>query len=177
MVEIMPSSIETSTNCPRPVFRAWAYAASMPIVASNPALMSATGLPLFTGGRIKAETAVADIELRKLAQTERDLRNQIALEVKTSLAELQSAQSEVDAANLGVTLAKEGVEQAQDRFRRSVAANSHGWEILCPFGFEATWNGGLAAQDVTIPGCKDAATSAGCPWPSFERVVRRALGT
>jgi outer membrane protein TolC len=80
-------------------------------------------MPLFTGGRIKAETAVADIELRKLAQSEQDLRNQIALEVKTSLAELQSAQSEVDAANLGVTLATEGVEQAQDRFRAGVANN------------------------------------------------------
>jgi outer membrane protein len=80
-------------------------------------------MPLFTGGRIKAETAVADIELRKLAQSEQDLRNQIALEVKTSLAELQSALSEVDAANLGVTLAKEGVEQAQDRFRAGVANN------------------------------------------------------
>jgi outer membrane protein TolC len=80
-------------------------------------------MPLFTGGRIKAETAVADIELRKLAQSEQDLRNQIALEVKTSLAELQSAQSEVDAANLGVTLAKEGVQQAQDRFRAGVANN------------------------------------------------------
>jgi 4-phytase/acid phosphatase len=32
-----------------------------------------------------------------------------------------------------------------------------------------------AGQDVTIPGCREAATSAGCPWPSFERVVRRAI--
>ena len=33
-----------------------------------------------------------------------------------------------------------------------------------------------AGQDVAIPGCQEAATSAGCPWPSFERAVRRALG-
>jgi 4-phytase/acid phosphatase len=33
-----------------------------------------------------------------------------------------------------------------------------------------------AGQDVTIPGCQEAATSDGCQWPSFERVVRRALG-
>ena len=32
-----------------------------------------------------------------------------------------------------------------------------------------------AGQDVTIPGCQETATSAGCPWPSFERAVRRAL--
>lgn len=29
-------------------------------------------------------------------------------------------------------------------------ANSHGWELLCPWGFEAEWNGGTAAGDVTI---------------------------
>jgi 4-phytase/acid phosphatase len=33
-----------------------------------------------------------------------------------------------------------------------------------------------AGQDVAIPGCKEAATSAGCPWPVFERMARRALG-
>lgn len=29
-------------------------------------------------------------------------------------------------------------------------ANSHGWEILSPCGFEAVWNGGAAPEDVTI---------------------------
>ena len=29
-------------------------------------------------------------------------------------------------------------------------ANAHGWEILSPCGFEASWNGGQRAEDVTI---------------------------
>jgi hypothetical protein len=29
-------------------------------------------------------------------------------------------------------------------------ANAHGWEILSPCAFEATWTGGLAAQDITF---------------------------
>ncbi|TNE38026.1 MAG: cupin-like domain-containing protein [Sphingomonadales bacterium] len=29
-------------------------------------------------------------------------------------------------------------------------ANSHGWEILSPCGFEVSWNGGSAPEDVTI---------------------------
>lgn len=29
-------------------------------------------------------------------------------------------------------------------------ANSHGWEILNPYGFEVVWNGGMAAEDVAI---------------------------
>lgn len=29
-------------------------------------------------------------------------------------------------------------------------ANMHGWEVLCPTGFSAMWNGGNAPEDVTI---------------------------
>ena len=80
-------------------------------------------LPLFTGGRIHAEMAKADLELKKLEQERADLRNQIALEVKTSQAQLDSAQHEVDVANLGVNLAHEEVSQARDRFQAGVANN------------------------------------------------------
>jgi outer membrane protein TolC len=80
-------------------------------------------VPLFTGGRIGAEEATADIELKKLQQTERDLRNQIAVEVKSAVAQLDAARVEVEAANLGVNLAQESVRQAQDRFRAGVANN------------------------------------------------------
>jgi outer membrane protein TolC len=80
-------------------------------------------MPLFTGGRIQAQTAIADVELKKLDQEQQDLRNQIALEVKTAIAQLNSARTEVEAANLGVQLAREGVTQAQDRFRAGVANN------------------------------------------------------
>jgi outer membrane protein TolC len=80
-------------------------------------------VPLFTGGRIQAETAAAEIEIKKLAQNQTEVRNQIALDVKTSLTNLESARTEVDTANLGVTLSKENVSQAQDRFRAGVANN------------------------------------------------------
>ena len=29
-------------------------------------------------------------------------------------------------------------------------ANAHGWELLCPHGFEATWNGGLGVEAITV---------------------------
>ena len=80
-------------------------------------------MPLFTGGRIKAERARAEITIRQLKQQEVDLRNRIALEVKTSIAELASARSEVDVANLGVQLARQSVEQSRDRFQAGVTNN------------------------------------------------------
>ena len=80
-------------------------------------------MPLFTGGRIHAEVVRADLELRKLQEEKADLRNSIALDVKTALLNLESARSEVQVANLGVQLAKEEVDQARDRFKAGVANN------------------------------------------------------
>jgi outer membrane protein len=80
-------------------------------------------MPLFTGGRIRAETVRADLDIQKLQQQQSDLRNQIALDVKTALINLDSARSQVRVANLGVQLSKEEVDQARDRFKAGVANN------------------------------------------------------
>jgi outer membrane protein TolC len=80
-------------------------------------------VPLFTGGRIKAQTAAQDIELKKIQQQQTDLRNGIALEVKNALAQIEAAQSEVDVSNQGVDLAREEVTEARDRFQAGVANN------------------------------------------------------
>ena len=84
---------------------------------------ASVNMPLFTGGRIHAETVRADLEIKKLEQQKDDLRNQIGLDVKTALLNLQSARSEVQVANLGVELSREEVDQARDRFKAGVANN------------------------------------------------------
>ncbi len=80
-------------------------------------------VPLFTGGRIQAGRAKAELALRQLRQQEQDVRNRIALEVKTAMTQLDSARSEVNVANLGVQLARQEVDQARDRFQAGVANN------------------------------------------------------
>ena len=79
--------------------------------------------PLFTSGKIRAEITKADLELKKVAQQRKELQDQVALEVKTAVAQLESARNEVNVANLGVNLAKEEVSQARDRFQAGVANN------------------------------------------------------
>lgn len=85
--------------------------------------LGSVNLPLFTGGRIRAEVVRADLEIRKLEEQRADLHNQIALDVKTALLNLESARNEVQVANLGVQLSKEEVDQAGDRFKAGVANN------------------------------------------------------
>jgi len=80
-------------------------------------------VPIFTGGRIEAQSAIADLEVKRLGQVQTDVRNQVALEVHSALAQLESARVEVEASRLGVSLATESVRQAQDRFRAGVANN------------------------------------------------------
>ena len=80
-------------------------------------------MPLFTGGRIHSQIVRADIQLKVLEEQKADLRNSIALDVKTALLNLESARNEVQVANLGVELAKEEVDQARDRFKAGVANN------------------------------------------------------
>jgi outer membrane protein TolC len=78
---------------------------------------------LFTGGRISAQRARADLELRKVTQQEREQRNEIALQVRTAIAQMAAARTEVDVANQGVSLANEEVVEARDRFQAGVANN------------------------------------------------------
>ncbi|MGB7283542.1 MAG: TolC family protein, partial [Candidatus Acidiferrum sp.] len=84
---------------------------------------AAVSMPLFTGGRIRAEVVKQDLEIKRLEQQEDDLRNQIALDVKTALINLDSARNQVQVANLGVVLSKQEVDQARDRFKAGVANN------------------------------------------------------
>ena len=80
-------------------------------------------VPLFTGGRTHAEIVKSDLQLKVINEQKADLRNQIALDVKTSLLNLKSARNQVEVANLGVELSREEVDQARDRFKAGVANN------------------------------------------------------
>jgi outer membrane protein len=93
------------------------------VVIPTYAYTGSVNMPLFTGGRIHAQIVRADLDIQKLQQQQEDLRNQIALDVKTALINLDSARNEVQVANLGVQLSNQEVDQARDRFKAGVANN------------------------------------------------------
>jgi outer membrane protein len=102
----------------------WGYqGTSMP--ASIPAYQFQVTLdvPLFTGGRIRAENTRAQIELKKIGRQMEETKSRVALEVKTAVEQLNAARSEVEVANLSVKLAKDEVGQARERFQAGVANN------------------------------------------------------
>ncbi|HEU4586000.1 MAG TPA: TolC family protein [Gemmatimonadaceae bacterium] len=81
-------------------------------------------VPIFDGfhreGRIEEQTAA----VREIDVQRRDLRQQVATEVRTALLDLASARQEMDAARERLQLAEQELAQATDRFRTGVAGNA-----------------------------------------------------
>jgi outer membrane protein TolC len=103
----------------------WAYQGLVTPLSAIPTYVYSGNVefPLFTGGRVRAQVARAEIEVKKLDQQRQEQMNQITLDVKTSTAQLEAARNEVGVANLGVDLAREEVTQSRDRFSAGVANN------------------------------------------------------
>jgi outer membrane protein TolC len=81
-------------------------------------------VPLFEGfrreSRVEEQRAVA----RELDVRRRDLREQVALEVRSAALELASAAEQVEAARERLRLAEQEVAQARDRFAAGVSGNA-----------------------------------------------------
>jgi outer membrane protein TolC len=81
-------------------------------------------IPVFEGGRRAAvaqeqEAAARDVEVRQ-----RDLRQQVAADVRGAMLDLNSAREQVAAASERQRLAETEVQQARERFRAGVAGNA-----------------------------------------------------
>jgi outer membrane protein len=80
-------------------------------------------MPLFTGGQIRAERTLAELDLQKTNRERQALRAAVTLEVKTAAEILQSARQEVEMADESVKLAEEEVRKARDSFEAGIAPN------------------------------------------------------
>ncbi|HEY7305395.1 MAG TPA: TolC family protein [Bryobacteraceae bacterium] len=84
---------------------------------------AAISIPLFTGGRISAEKRRAQIQVKRAAQAELDVRNRITEQVKSSIAEWRAARNEVNVANDALRLAQQELNLARGRFAAGVTDN------------------------------------------------------
>jgi len=102
----------------------WAYeGTSLPTSIPTYAMGATLSIPLWTGGRIRAEEAQADIRVRRLENQQRGERDAIAEEVKSAKADLESARSQVEVARSGLALAQKALDQARERFAAGIANN------------------------------------------------------
>jgi outer membrane protein len=80
--------------------------------------------PVFEGGRREGQLQEQEAVTRDIDVRRRDLRQQVALDVRSAMLDLNSAREQVAAARDRQNLAEQEVTQARDRFRAGVAGNA-----------------------------------------------------
>jgi outer membrane protein TolC len=78
-------------------------------------------IPVFQGGKVRAEVLEADATLAQRRAQLEDLRAGINYEIRVSLLDLKAAGQQVDVARSAVDLAGQELTQARDRFAAGVA--------------------------------------------------------
>ena len=78
-------------------------------------------LPLFEGGAVKARIAQAEADLRQREAELADLRAGVQYDVQSSLLDVSATTAAVDVARSRESLARQQLQQAEDRFRAGVA--------------------------------------------------------
>ncbi|MEO6878405.1 MAG: TolC family protein [Gemmatimonadaceae bacterium] len=79
---------------------------------------------LFEGGRREGQTQEQEAVARDIEVRRRDLRQQVAVDVRGAFLDIASAREQVDAAHERETLAEQEVSQARDRFSAGVSGNA-----------------------------------------------------
>ena len=80
--------------------------------------------PVFEGGRREGQLQEQEAVTRDIDVRRRDLRQQVAVDVRGAMLDLNSAKEQVIAARERQNLAEQEVSQARDRFRAGVAGNA-----------------------------------------------------
>jgi outer membrane protein TolC len=96
------------------------YGVDGPTPASSAQVYGLSGgvnIPIFQGGRVKADVALAETRLRDTRMQLDDLHNRVELEVRSALLDVRTSNEQVSVANQSVGLASEQLKEAQDRFR------------------------------------------------------------
>ncbi len=80
-------------------------------------------VPLFDGGRTRAEIQAASSQERQAEMQWQDMRASVEKDVRQALESLATRREQVQAAQKAVSLAERELEMAQDRFKSGVADN------------------------------------------------------
>ncbi len=80
-------------------------------------------IPIFQGGRVRADILQADAELERDRAQMEELRGRIEYDLRKAFLDLKSASDRIEVAKSALQLAGEQVVQARDRFAAGVASN------------------------------------------------------
>ena len=82
---------------------------------------AALNIPIFQGGKVRADQMQADAQLQQRRAEVADMRGRIEYEVRTAFLDLKTAADQVNVARNSVDLATQQLAQARDRFAAGVS--------------------------------------------------------
>jgi outer membrane protein TolC len=80
-------------------------------------------VPIFQGGKVRADVLLSETERKQRAAELDDLRSRIEVDLRSALLDVNSAASRVEVARQTVQLAAQQLQQAQDRYAAGVAGS------------------------------------------------------
>jgi len=80
-------------------------------------------IPVFQGGRVKADVAQAETTMRQIHMQLDDLHNRVEQEVRSSLLDVKTSNEQVTVARQSIDLAAEQLKEAQDRYSAGVSGS------------------------------------------------------
>ncbi|MBV8205786.1 MAG: TolC family protein [Acidobacteria bacterium] len=78
-------------------------------------------IPVFQGGKVRADVEAADAELRQRKAEAENLRAQIEFEIRNAMLDIETSAQQVQVAEQAVGLARDALQQSRDRFAAGVA--------------------------------------------------------
>ena len=92
-------------------------------MAPNYTAAASLNIPIFQGGRVRADIQEADAVLKERRAEADNLKARIEQEVEDSILDLKAAAQQVDVAKIGLDFAQQALGQSQDRFAAGVTNN------------------------------------------------------
>jgi outer membrane protein TolC len=87
------------------------------------AVSGAVKIPIYQGGRVRADVEQADAQLQQRRAEVEDLRGRIDNEIRAAFLDLKSSEDQLHLAQSSIELAGQQLQQSQDRFAAGVTNN------------------------------------------------------
>lgn len=96
---------------------------SMTALHGSFSVAGSVNIPIFQGRRVEADVAAADAVVRQRRAEYENIRGNIDADVRAAYTDLRSASRQVEVATSGLALARQQLQQAEDRFAAGVTNN------------------------------------------------------
>jgi outer membrane protein TolC len=80
-------------------------------------------IPVFQGGRVKADVDLAEAQLRQSKMQLEDLRSRVEFEIRSALLDVKTSDDQVQVAKQQIDLAAEELKEARDRYAAGVSGS------------------------------------------------------